>query len=403
MLILSIWLLPILLFTLFAVRHKNGTQTEVDSVEAAISIHKSRLKDLTVQFEAGEIEKEEYDGLTLEVEKALLADTSKHQKIASDSGQLPWLWVPSLALIVFAAAFWLYQNVGAADAVDVRTQFRQLAAQSEFDEAIVNETLSSYQTLLEKDLSNIEGWFRLARMQLDMGSFDQALVSLNNVLTQLRLVERNAEDEAAILSYMGQAYIALNRPDSALASFEEALEFSAQNTTALGMAGRINFENGDYQQAIDHWTQLKLQSLSPDNVQVVDGYIEQAKVELANLGIDYEQDQPLRVFVNVALPAAWEGLPPEASLFVYARPIGQRMPIAAKRVRVTGQTLVAVLSDADALGPAGVLSAYEQVEITARVSMNGTANTAPGDWVGDVTTVDLDSKEVKISVQVSQP
>ncbi|MFQ3228959.1 MAG: cytochrome c-type biogenesis protein CcmH [Reinekea sp.] len=403
MLTLSIWLIPILIFMLFAVRHKSGNKTEVDSVEAAISIHKARLQSLTEQFEADEIEKEEYEGLTLEVEKALLADTSKQQKIASDSGQLPWLWVPSLAVMVFAVAFWLYQNVGAADAVDVRTQFRQLAGQSELDEASVRETLGSYQKLLENDPSNIEGWFRLARMQLDMASYDQALVSLNNVLTQLRLVERNAEDEAAILAYMGQAYLALNRPDSALASFEEALEYSAQNTTALGMAGRINFENGDYQQAIDHWTQLKLQNLNPENAQVIDSYIDQAKLELANLGIDYEQAQPLRVFVNVALPAAWEGLPQGASLFVYARPVGQRMPIAAKRIRVTGQNMVAVLSDADAMGPAGVLSNYEEVEITARVSMNGTANTAPGDWIGDVTTVDIDSKEVNVSIVVSQP
>ncbi|MFQ3282533.1 hypothetical protein, partial [Reinekea sp.] len=64
MLTLSIWLIPILIFMLFAVRHKSGNKTEVDSVEAAISIHKARLQSLTEQFEADEIEKEEYEGLT---------------------------------------------------------------------------------------------------------------------------------------------------------------------------------------------------------------------------------------------------------------------------------------------------------------------------------------------------
>jgi cytochrome c-type biogenesis protein CcmH len=236
-----------------------------------------------------------------------------------------------------------------------------------------------------------------------MGSYEQAVISLNNVLTQLRLIDRNAEDEAAILTYLGQAYLALNRTDNALVVFEEALQFSAQNTTALGMAGRINFEQGNYQQAIEHWTQLKLANLSADNAVIIDDYIDKAKAELASLGIDYDKEQPLRIFVNVELPAAWEGLPQEASLFVYARPVGQRMPIAAKRLRVTGQQVSATLSDADAMGPAGVLSGYEQVEITARVSLNGTANTSAGDWAGNVAIVDLDGKEVSLDITVVQP
>ncbi|MDN3648903.1 c-type cytochrome biogenesis protein CcmI [Reinekea marina] len=403
MLILSIWLIPIAIFMLFAVRHQSGSQTEVDSVEAAMVIHKDRLAALQQQFEANSISQSEFDSLRLEVEKSILADTEKQRSTLKTTEKLPWLWVQSLSLIVFATAFWLYQSVGASDAVDVRTQFRQLAGQTQLDEASVTNTLQSYQKLLEKEPENIEGWFRLARMQLDMGSFEHALISFNNVLTQLRAVERNAEDEAAILAYLGQTYLSLNRPEAALASFEEALEYSAVNTMALGMAGRIRFELGDYKEAIDHWTTLKLQNLNPENAVVIDSYIDQAKAALADMGIDYEAEQPLRIFVKIELPAAWEGLPEQASLFIYARPIGQRMPIAAKRVRVTDQSMVTILSDADAMGPAGVLTNYEQVEITARVSMNGTANTSPGDWPGDVRIVELNSKEISVDIDVRLP
>ncbi|MBU2862672.1 c-type cytochrome biogenesis protein CcmI [Reinekea forsetii] len=403
MLILSIWLIPIAIFMLFAVRHQSGSQTEVDSVEAAMVIHKDRLAALQQQFEANSISQSEFDSLRLEVEKSILADTEKQRSTLKTTEKLPWLWVPSLSLIVFATAFWLYQSVGSSDAVDVRTQFRQLAGQTQLDEASVTNTLQSYQKLLEKEPENIEGWFRLARMQLDMGSFEQALISFNNVLTQLRSVERNAEDEAAILAYLGQTYLSLNQPEAALASFEEALEYSAVNTMALGMAGRIRFELGDYKEAIDHWTTLKLQNLNPENAVVIESYIDQAKAALADMGIDYETEQPLRIFVKIELPSAWEGLPEQASLFIYARPIGQRMPIAAKRVRVTDQSMVTILSDADAMGPAGVLTNYEQVEITARVSMNGTANTSPGDWPGDVRIVELDSKEISVDIEVRLP
>ena len=54
---------------LFVVRHKSGNKAEVDSVEAAITIHKARLAQLATQFEDQELELEEYEGLKLETEK----------------------------------------------------------------------------------------------------------------------------------------------------------------------------------------------------------------------------------------------------------------------------------------------------------------------------------------------
>lgn len=405
MLAFGIWLIPVVVFVLYAVYLRPTKNSSVDSVSAAVAIHKEKLAALKLQREANELTEEEYQQLSLEVQRAILADTEQRveQEGQSTSSSASWLAVPSLSLIVFAAALLLYQQLGDADGVRVQQQFQALSMSEELTDEQIETTLSNYQAYLKKDESDIEGWFRLSRMQMDMGDHQGAIDSLTVVLRELRAVERTAEDESTVLTYIGQSHLSLGNIDEALTYFLESLQFFAQNTTSLGLAGRIYYELGDYVQAIDYWTRLKVASRGSQSLDIVDDFINQAKLALAEQGIDYEAEQPTRVIVNVSLPAAWQGLPDEAALFVYARPVGVRMPIAATRVTINDQDVRVMLTDSDAMGPAGMLSDYAEVEITARVSANGTANTAPGDWIGDVVVVDLSDKQVDVDIQVSMP
>ena len=398
-----LWLLPILVFVLFALHQRSsGKSTEVDSVSAAILIHKERLADLEKQYAAGTIDQEEYESFKFEEEKALLFDADKKQSLETNEIGVPWITVPLVAVGILGSAFFVYLQIGNYDGVEVRRQFTALTAADDSDVQAAMTALDSFEKYLQKDLEDIDGWFRLSQMQLNMEQFEPAIDSLNVVLAQLRRVEHQAEDESTIISYIGQAQMALGREREALASFEESLEYNALNNVALGLAGRASFVLGDYQDAIDYWTRLRLNNASGDN-SVIDGFIERAKAELSAQGIEYEEVAPTRILVDIQLPAAWEGLPNEAALFVYARPIGQRMPLAVKRLPVNGQSMTVMLSDADAMGPMGGISTQTEVEVTARVSLNGVANTAPGDWMGTVQPVTLDQKETKAEIEISQP
>ena len=401
MLGLLIWVLPVLVFVLFAIRQRGAKQLEQDSTERALDIHKERLTALLAQKEAGELSEQEYESFKLEEEKALLADAEHQVSHQQQKLQLSWWWVPGLTIFIVAVAWFTYSNIGAADAVKVREQFRLLSMTSDVKPEQVAETLDGYRDLLASKPEDIEGWFRLSRMQLDLQQFDESIVSLEHVLAQLRLVEHNAEDEAAILAYIGQANMSLDKPEKALAAFEESLEYY-QNDTALGLAGRMSFDLGQYEKAIGYWTQLKYKNPQADPA-IIDDFIGRAKEQLAAQGIDYEAEQPTHIVVNIELPAAWEGLSQDAALFIYARPIGQRMPLAVKRLAVTAQNMTAMLSDSDAMGPMGGISDQDIVEVTARVSLTGIANTQPGDWEGDVIQVKIDSKEMYADLVIQQP
>jgi cytochrome c-type biogenesis protein CcmH len=83
-----------------------------------------------------------------------------------------------------------------------------------------------------------------------------------------------------------------------------------------------------------------------------------------------------------------------AALFVFIHPAGGAgMPLAVKRLAPRGFPISLNLSDADLLRPGGSLQDFEQLDIVARISMGGIANTASGDIQASKAT--LDTKAVK--------
>ena len=401
MLILTIWVIPVLVFILFVVRQRSQKEHGVESAERSLSIHKEQLARLDQLRDSGELSDVEYQSFRLEEEKALLADSETERSARGQVSKMSWVWVPLFTVAITAAAFLTYNKIGAYPAVQVQKQFVQLASDENMTSEQVSKTLNDYQQLLEQTPEDIEGWFRLARMQMDMEAYPEALISLNKVLAQLRLVEHEAEDESTILAYIGQVQATLGASELSLAAFEESLSYF-QNNTALGLAGRLSFDLGKNQKAIEYWTRLKLNNLDADS-QVIDEFIAEAKDRLLAQGIDYAVDEPIRIVVRVNLPAAWEGLSNDAALFVYARPIGGRMPLAVKRLAIRAQNVTVMLSDSDAMGPMAGISSQDVVEVTARVSLTGIANSQPGDWGTDAIEVTLDQVENKVELTINMP
>ncbi len=376
---------------------------ERDSVVESIQIHKARLQALDEAHQRGDLEDTDYQQFKAETERALLEDTRKAGD-AAPGRAVPGVVVIATGLVISLAAWGLYAYWGAADAVAVRENFIALATDPDPSEAQLMETLEGYEALLQSQPEDLEGWFRLANMQMELGQYSRAQPTLERVLTLLRDGARNAEDESMILAYLGQTLWAQEQAEPALARFREALEYNAQNTLALGFAGRLTFELEEYRSSIDYWTRLKRLAGDEADTRLIDEFISRSQAALAEQGIDYEADLGPSIQVNLTLPAAWEGLPESAVLFVFARPVDSRMPLAVKRLPVSGRELTVVLTDADAMGGMGGLSGQEEVSVSARVSFEGVAEPAAGDWVANEVTLDLaDKSAITVNLSVQQP
>lgn len=400
--VFGVFLLVALVIVASLGRRRNDAG-ERDSVAESIQIHKDRLKALDEEHQRGDLEDTDYQQFKAETERALLEDTRKAGDTAPGRA-VPGLVVVATGLVISVAAWGLYAYWGAADAVAVRQDFIALATDPDPSEAQLMETLDGYEALLQSQPEDMEGWFRLANMQMELGQYSRAQPTLERVLALLRDGARNAEDESMILAYLGQTLWAQEQAEPALARFREALEYNAQNTLALGFAGRLTFELEEYRNSIDYWTRLKRLAGDEADTRLIDEFISRSRAALAEQGIDYEADLGPSIQVNLTLPAAWEGLPESAVLFVFARPVDSRMPLVVKRLPVTGRELTVVLTDADAMGGMGGLSGQEEVSVSARVSFEGVAEPAAGDWVANDVTLDLaDNNSITVNLSVQQP
>lgn len=396
-------LLLVALVIVASLGRRRNDAGERDSVAESIQIHKDRLKALDEEHQRGDLEDTDYQQFKAETERALLEDTRKAGDTAPGRA-VPGLVVVATGLVISVAAWGLYAYWGAADAVAVRQDFIALATDPDPSEAQLMETLDGYESLLQSQPQDMEGWFRLANMQMELGQYSRAQPTLERVLALLRDGARNAEDESMILAYLGQTLWAQEQAEPALARFREALEYNAQNTLALGFAGRLTFELEEYRNSIDYWTRLKRLAGDEADTRLIDEFISRSRAALAEQGIDYEADLGPSIQVNLTLPAAWEGLPESAVLFVFARPVDSRMPLVVKRLPVTGRELTVVLTDADAMGGMSGLSGREEVSVSARVSFEGVAEPAAGDWVANEVTLDLaDNNSITVNLSVQQP
>ncbi|WP_028669870.1 c-type cytochrome biogenesis protein CcmI [Saccharospirillum impatiens] len=396
-------LLLVALMFVATLARRRGNASERDSVAESIQIHKSRLQALDEEHQRGDLEDTDYQQFKEETERALLEDTRKAGD--TDPGRaVPLFVVVATGVVMSGAAWGLYGFWGASDAVEVRNNFIALASDPDPTEADLMETLDGYEALLQEHPDDMEGWFRLANMQMELGQFSRAQPTLERVLTLLREGPRNAEDESMILAYLGQTLWAQEQAEPALERFQEALEYNAQNTLALGFAGRLTFELQSYRSSIDYWTRLKRLAGDTADTRLIDEFIGRSRVALSEQGIDYEADLGPSIDVRLALPTAWEGLPETAVLFVYARPDGSRMPLAVRRVPVSSRDMRVVLTDADAMGGMGGLSGQGEVVISARVSFQGVAEPAAGDWEAEDVILDLtEQSDFQVDLEVRQP
>lgn len=111
---------------------------------------------------------------------------------------------------------------------------------------------------------------------------------------------------------------------------------------------------------------------------------------------------PVTIHATVAIGAGGT-LDPEAVVFVVARRPGQAMPAAVKRLSVADLPAQIELSDADAMTFGNRLSDAPSLEVSARVSLSGTASRSDADWISDTVRVDTARTPEKIALTLHPP
>jgi cytochrome c-type biogenesis protein CcmH len=261
----------------------------------------------------------------------------------------------------------------------------------------VNAMVSSLAGRLEENPDDLAGWKMLGRSYLQMKNFTGAIHAYE------KAVELENNENGQTLADLGEAILlgdgrTLNGRAGEL--FENALRLNPNNPKALFYSGLAAAERGENELAATRWEALLATSPPPN----IEGILRQRIAALRGTSPPAPQAAGPTVVASVALgeQAIAAGLP-DSTVFIIARDPNQPSPpIAAVRRQLSELPADIALSDADAMIPGRVPSAFQKLEIIARVSLSGQPVAQSGDWYGEqiIDTASTETIQILINQQV---
>lgn len=319
-----------------------------------------------------------------------------------------------VVLVLPLAGILMYQEIGTPEAIHLPSPSveRQSAQQQSAHDAQggqMDALIASLQQRMQENPGDPDGWLILGRSLKTMQRYAEAENALTNAN---RMIPGNptimVELAEAKLFNSGQAAIS----DEARQLLESALAIDPNQQKGLWIMGLAAAQAGEDSEAVAYWTRL-LDQLDPASgaYQSVSEQIAVAQGQPVDVGALVAQssasetpaatpempeaagntpatdDFGIPVTVNLG-----EGIsgpfPASAALFIFIHPAGAvGMPLAVKRLAPQGFPMTMQFTDDDLLRPGQSLQDFDQLDISARISMAGVATGASGDIQADRTTV----------------
>jgi cytochrome c-type biogenesis protein CcmH len=339
-----------------------------------------------------------------------------------------------IVLMIPLAGILMYQTVGTPEAINLQAVTPQQAAQQQpqgdahsSQQGQMDELVTSLQQRMAENPDDPEGWLILGRSLKTMQRYSEAETALANA-------NRLSPDNPMIMVELAEASLfASGKPQispEARQLIEAALAIDPEMQKGLWLMGMAYAQDGDDATAITYWKNL-LGQLDPASgaASSVTQQIGMAQGRIGQTGEMPTVTEPAVTEPTVTEPTVSEPVvaktevvepvkvepavvgfgisatitiadelagkvPGNATLFVFIHPAGAvGMPLAAKRFAASGFPMSLHFTDADLLRPGGSLQDFEKLDISARISMSGIANRAPGDY--QATLVTVDTKDIK--------
>lgn len=372
------------IFVLFPLM-RNRSEVAAARDDVNVELFSDRMAEIDNDYAAGKITAEEHAQFKTELERRLLEET---ESVAAGEGSAQPQNIKTntvLLLVIVAIAALVYQYTGGKpdwEIAETLKSAKHKAAAGENTEADVANLIDMLEARLQQRPNNANYLMMLASTQMELENYAEASAAYQ------RLVNLFPTDAGVLAYYAQSLYLSSGRKltDQVMQAASNALSQNPAQPTVLGMLGIANFEQGEYQLAIDYWQRL-LPSLGPvsPNRKMIEAGIQQAKSRLGIATSDVPAVESvgaasLRVRVSVGEDIKVAN---DTVVFVFARAAnGPRMPLAVAKLTAGDLPTDITLDDSMAMTPTMLLSAYQEIEVVARIAKNGIANPGPGDVEG---------------------
>jgi cytochrome c-type biogenesis protein CcmH len=399
-----------------------GSDVQQDNV----IIFRNRLAELDAEKEQGTLEESAYQALKAELEKSLLQDVAGKQQLEYKNQPLQVqqaVVVFGVVLVLMISSIAIYLNLGRsddyADYLALKEQGEAVQASADAPQKKAPDFAKAVE-MLEQKLAetpdDFDKYVLLANSYAAMGNFKK---SAEVYATLAERIGPDNKDYAAVKGSYAQALFQAQGEqftEEVNTAIDQALAVDAQESTALMLKGIQAYMQADYAQAIKLWQQAKVKSGKVQIERFIEPAIADARSKAGvrptaeTVAVVAKPMQPVangtaQIIVNISLAAELQAkVSPEHTVFVFARAVGGRMPLAIERIQVKDLPKRIVLDDSKAAMPTATISTVEQVDIIARVSLSGTPKPQAGDLFVQLDQVKVNAgKELNLVINQVQP
>lgn len=353
------------------------------SAEQNVAIFKRRLASLEAARERGDIDTARFEEDRLELERSLLEDTAVRERRPLKTASAGRLVVPVVMVAVVVVSVLWYQQKGAEGDLVL------LAVQQEVQndpEGSLSMYIERMEEQAERQPDNPNVWSALFPVYRETGQMSKAVDALERLIAIEGRIPPLLAQLAQIRFFMADRELT----DDVQALVDETLEQDPRQPTVLGLLGINAFDDGDYEQAIDHWRRAIANIEDPNTVSSLRDGI---RVAQERMGIEPEEAaaEGTGIRVRVSLDEALVGrVEDDASVFITARDTeGELPPLAVVRAQVSELPMTVVLDESAAMSPQAQISQVQEARLVVRVSPTGQATPQPGDLFGDLESVNV--------------
>ncbi|TDV98417.1 cytochrome c-type biogenesis protein CcmH [Halomonas alkaliantarctica] len=353
------------------------------SAEQNVAIFKRRLASLEAALERGDIDAARFEEDRLELERSLLEDTAFRERRPLKAASAGRIVVPVVMLAVVAVSVIWYQQKGAEGDLVLLAVQQEVQNDPEGSLAMYIERMEEE---AERQPDNPNVWSELFPLYRETGQMPKAVDALERLIEIEGRIPPLLAQLAQIRFFMAERELT----DEVQALVDETLEQDPRQPTVLGLLGINAFDNGDYEQAIDHWRRAIANIEDPNTVSSLRDGI---RVAQERLGVEPEETvaEGTGIRVRVSLDEELVGrVDDDASVFITARDIeGELPPLAVVRAQVSELPMTVTLDNSAAMSPQAQISQVQEARLVVRVSPSGQATPQPGDLFGDLESVSI--------------
>ena len=406
----------------------NESQLDDNRVNDNLRLYQQRLSELDQLLALGDIDTQAHSSLVLEARAQLVVDlnsplsltadedfeesikrriqsqteadniqqSQRHNKTSS-SADRRLLWAVSLLIPLLAFLIYLPQGLSVGGSLEWQVAERLASLNTANDARQRQQQLLSITQLLEQRVSPSRSKPELLQIQAEIYS---ALNQHNKAANVYAALLKRHQDNAQVTALLAQSLYLLDAESASAGTtaaalmsarvkelLASALRLDPQQYLALSMSGMQAFSEADYSKAIRHWRSALLAygENSPQAASLNAG-IQTAEARLtgqSNQSLTSENDSQttahirLRVSIDPSQRLASDS--PDTPVFVFARSVtGSRMPLAAKRLRLSDLPTEILLTENDKMA-AQSIAGQSQLIVGARLARSGQPVAETGD------------------------